>query len=572
MSDLPPGLLMIIGGLLVMALPVRWRSLVCVLVPLLSAGHMVWAIPNETVSQWAVMDLTLIPLRADRLAHVFGLIFHFAALMATVYSFHQRNRWEQSMGLVYAGSAIAAVFAGDLLTLFVFWELTTLSSALLVWAGHSTSAYRAGLRYLIIQVASGVLLLAGAIFYGAANGTLSFGGVGQIGVLAHPGSDLSALLLLLAFGIKAAFPLLHAWVPDAYPQATPGGTVFLSVFTTKLAIYALIRGFAGCDLLIPIGCVMAIAPLVYALIEDDVRRALAYCLVNQLGYMVVATGVGSELAVNGAAAHAVAHILYKGLLFMATGAVLYRTGTAKASQLGGLAVAMRWVFVWYVLGAAAISAPLFGGSVTKSLSITAVAQAHHQAAWITLMVATAGVFLVCALRIPADVFLGKLRTEPQRARTLPWNMHAAMAATALASSFVGLFPGLLYRQLPFPVDHNPYTLPHVLEQMQTIAFAGLAFVLLVKIRLYPFSAAGSLLDVDWLYRIPLPAAVLLGRRWTQALYPSLRTHVARAATAAWTAMGLQLADDGRRGRFAPTGRMAMAATVMLIIYLLAYYL
>jgi multicomponent Na+:H+ antiporter subunit D len=571
-SNLPPGLLLIVGGLLLALLPGRWRAAACLLLPLISLVHMLGAIPTGTVTEWSLMDLTLTPLRADQLSRIWGLIFHVAAGLAALYSFHQRDRVEQSMGMVYAGAAIASVFAGDLLTLFLFWELTSISSAFLVWAGRSPSAYGAGLRYLVVQVASGLLLLAGAIFHQLNHATLAFGGVGDIGVLGDPRGDLSACLLLLAFGIKAAFPLLHAWMPDAYPEATPGGTVFLSVFTTKLAIYALVRGFAGFEMLIPIGCIMAIAPLVYAASENDVRRSLTYCLNNQLGFMVVATGVGSELAVNGAAAHAFAHILYKGLLFMAIGAVLYRMGTAKASRLGGLARTMPLVFVGYLAGAAAISAPLFGGAVTKSLTISAVAQADHQVAWIVLLVATAGVFLVCGLRITTDVFLGEPRSASDTGKPIPWNMHAAMVVTAVACALIGVFPSLVYRWLPFEVNHRPYTLPHVVELLQLIAFAGLAFVLLVAAGRYPFHWQGRLLDVDWIYRAALPQAVALGRQRISALYPIMQARLVRSASKAWNWVGIHLADDGRRGRFEPTGRMAMAATVMLIIYLLFYYL
>ena len=283
-----------VGSALACLLPRGWRSIAFVALPIVSLVHMLVWIPDGTVTHWGLFDLSLTPIRADRLSAVWGLIFHLAALLSTLYGLHQRGRLEQAMGLTYAGAAIASVYAGDLLTLFLFWELTAVSSVFLVWAGRTRRSYAAGMRYLIVQVASGVLLLAGAIFQLSEQGSLSFGDVGQIGVFRHQWGDTASCLLLLAFGIKAAFPLLHAWLPDAYPEASPGGTVFLSVFTTKLAIYTLIRGFAGFEPLIAIGCVMAIVPLIYALIADDIRRSLAYCLNNQLGFMVVAAGRGQR--------------------------------------------------------------------------------------------------------------------------------------------------------------------------------------------------------------------------------------------------------------------------------------
>ncbi len=574
MNNLPPGLLLILGSGLACLLPRGWRSLAWCALPLVSLIHMLVFVPEGTVTHWTVLDLSLIPIRADRLSAVWGVIFHIAAWLGALYGLHRRDRLELTMGLMYAGAAIASVYAGDLLTLFLFWELTAITSVFLVWAGRSIRGYYAGMRYLLIQVASGVLLLAGAIFQLGDHHSLAFGDLNQVGVFRAQWGDTASLLLLLAFGIKAAFPLLHAWLKDAYPEASPSGTVFLSVFTTKLAIYTLVRGFAGLEVLIGIGCVMAIVPLFYALLEDDVRRALAYCLNNQLGFMVVAAGVGSELAINGAAAHAVAHILYKGLLFMATGAVLYRTGTAKASQLGGLAAQMPVTFACYLVGILAISAPPFCGFVTKTMSMAAVAETHHLGAWISLLLATAGVFLVCGLRITADVFLGGPRESSGDSATehpVPWNMQVAMLVTAAGCLLLGLFPGVLYRRLPYAVDYHPYAFSHVAESLQLVVFAGLAFLTLVALRMYPFYVVGELLDVDWFYRRALPAILHWTGRHYQAIQRYFRPTTARLGWAIWDWLGLQLADDGRRGRFTPTGRMAMAAAVMLVIYLLLYY-
>jgi multicomponent Na+:H+ antiporter subunit D len=337
-----------------------------------------------------------------------------------------------------------------------------------------------------------------------------------------------------------------------------------------LAVYSLLRGFAGYEPLITVGCVMATVPLVYAVIEPDIRRALAYCLLNQLGFMVVAVGVGSPLAIDGAAAHAVAHVLYKGLLFMAAGAVLWRTGTAQASRLGGLTRRMPLTFGCYLVGVAAISAPLFSGFVTKSLTLSAVAQAEHLGAWLSLLAATAGVFLVCGLRLTADVFV---KGEPTPlARPLPWNMGAAMVATAICCLLIGLFPTVIYRQLPYDVSYHAYTLPHVVEQLQLMAFAGLAFVGLVTLGFYPWSIPGGLWDLDWIYRRRLPVALVWLRNGAIRIQQQIQPRLDRWWRQLLCWLALQLADDGRRGRFAATGRMAMAAAVMLVTYLLLYLL
>jgi multicomponent Na+:H+ antiporter subunit D len=566
---LTPGWLLIAGGLLTWLLPDRLRAIVSLVLPVASMWQLTEYVPEGLVTQLMLFDSTLSPIRADRLSWIWGAIFHLATLIAALYSVHQRDRLEQSMSLVYAGAAIACVFAGDLLTLFIFWELMAVSSTFLIWARRTERSYRAGMRYLIVQIASGVLLLAGCVFQLNDHGNLSFGDPGQFGVFHDQWGDRASWLLLLAFGIKAAFPLLHMWLPDAYPEASPGGTVFLSTFSSKVAVYTLVRGFAGFEPLIAVGCVMAIAPLLYAAVEDDVRRALAYCLINQLGFMVVAVGVGSELAINGAAAHAVAHIMYKGLLFMATGTVLWCTGTDKASRLGGLAVTMPFTFACYLIGAAAIAAPLFSGFVAKSLTMSAVNRSERQLAWICLMVATSGVVLVCGFRITSDVFLGRETSVPRQ--NVPWNMRLAMFVSSLGCLLMGLFPGTVYRCLPFAVNYRPYTLPHVVAALQLICFAGLAFLGLSWLRLYPNRAPGRLLDADWLYRRAIPATVAWSGPKAASLVHQCTSRCLSTNNWIWQHVGLRLADDGSRGRFAATGRMAMAAAVMLVIYLLLYY-
>ncbi len=570
MNEIPPGVILILGPLLAILLPDRARRVAWVALPLLSWLQLTLAFAPGAVTTWEAFGLTWVPIRVDRLSLAFGHVFHLAATLSAIYAWDRRDSLSAAMAAAYAGSAIAAVFAGDLLSLFVFWELTAVTSVFLVWQGRTAGSYRAGMRYLIVQVGSGVLLLSGAVFRLQQTGDLAFGAVDQVGVFVSAFPQAAAWLIVLAFGIKAAFPLLHAWLPDAYPEASPSGTVYLSAFTTKLAVYALLRGFAGWEPLLAIGCVMALVPLVYAWLEDDVRRSLAYCLNNQLGFMVVAAGVGGELAVNGATAHAVAHILYKGLLFMATGAVLSRTGTARASQLGGLARAMPWTFAAYLVGAAAISMPLFSGFVTKSLSLSAVAQAHHQAAWVSLLVATAGVFFVCGLRIPYDVFLG----DPQSNRVggeAAWSMRLAMILASACCLLIGLAPGWLYARLPYAVDYHAYTVPHVVEQLQILALAGLVFAALLRFGVYRRSTPGVLLDVDWLYRRLLPRTVQTVQRSWQPWKLWLDQRRAVATGFLWDQLTAWLSDDGRRGRFAATGQMAMWAALMLVVYLLLYY-
>ena len=492
-----PALLMMLAGLLAIRLPARLLGPLAILTPAVGL-FMLWQLPEGEHGAVTLYGMALTTLRVDGLSFVWGVIFHIAAMLAGLYAWHVKDRMQQSAALIYAGAAIGAVLAGDLLTLFLYWELTALSSVLLIWASRTPRAYKVGLRYLIIQVISGLLLMAGAVIYYRETGSLAFDHLG----LAAPG----AWLIFLAFGIKCAFPLLHNWLQDAYPEATVTGTVVLSAFTTKLAVYSLARGFAGEEILITIGAVMTAFPIFFAVIENDLRRVLSYSLNNQLGFMVVGVGLGTEMALNGAAAHAFAHILYKALLFMSMGAVLLRVGTVKASELGGLYKSMPWTTVFCIIGGMSISAfPLFSGFVTKSMILTAAAAEHHWLVWGVLLFASAGVLDHSGIKVPFFSFF--YHDAGHRVKEAPLNMLLAMGITAFLCIGIGIWPEPLYAILPYPVDYAPYTSYHVITQLQLLMFAALAFCVLLRKGWYPPEIRSVNLDSDWLYRRLAPRIV-----------------------------------------------------------------
>lgn len=496
MSSFSPGLILIFGALPVPFLRGAARNVYMLALPILGLASLLLLEPG---GHWHVpfLGYELEVVRVDRLANVFGIVFFLAAGLSVLYALQDQDPLQQVAALIYAGSAISAVYAGDLITLFVFWELTAITSVFLIWARRTERAYRAGMRYLIIQVGSGVLLLAGALFHVVETGSIAFTTLGLDG-------NLGTTLIFLAFGIKCAFPLLHNWLPDAYPEATVGGTVWLGAFTTKLAVYALARGFAGTEILVWIGVVMAAFPLVYALIEDDLRRALTYVLNNQLGFMVVGVGVGTPLALAGTAAHAFCHVLYESLLFMAMGAILHRTGTIRGSKLGALYRSMPWTGGLCLVGAASISAfPLFSGFVSKSMIIAATAEQGYFVPWLILLFASAGVFQVSGIRIPFAAFFA--RGNGIEAREAPWNMLAAMAIAAVLSIGIGVWPAPLYALLPFAVDYHPYTAEHVITQYQLLLLSALAFAWLMRAGTYPTLIPSVTLDFDVVYRKGLPA-------------------------------------------------------------------
>jgi len=470
------------------------RKVVLVLIPILGAWNLTSLDPSAGFSL-QLMGLELEPVRIDRLSILFGYLFHLAALIGIIYSLHiakdEHDTVQHVAALVYAGSALGAVFAGDLITLFVFWELLAISSVFLIWARGTERAVSAGLRYLLVHVFSGVVLLAGIMIRYHETGSIAFDFIGLDGA--------GGAVILFALGVKAAFPFLHNWLPDAYPEGTPSGTVFLSAFTTKVAVYALARGFAGTELLIYVGAFMASYPIFFAVIENDLRRVLSYSMMNQIGFMVVGVGIGTGLAVNGAVAHAFNDVLFKGLLFMSMGAVLHRTGTAKASELGGLFKSMPLTTALCIVGAMSISAfPLFNGFVSKAMIMSALLEEHRNWIWPIMLFASAGVVEHAGVKIPFFAFFahdsGKRPAEP------PMNMLVAMAISATLCIAIGVYPGLLYDLLPFNVDYQPYDLTHVLTQLQLLFFAIGAVVALKLWDLYPAEIPSINLDSDWVYR------------------------------------------------------------------------
>lgn len=564
-TELPPGVLMVGGALVVAVLPrlvQAWAVLAIALLSLVSF----WYFPSTESAGFRFLGETVGVIRVDAMSRLFGIVFHIAAILCALYALHVRDARQHVSGLAYAGAAIGAACAGDMLSLFVYWELTALTSVFLIWASDNERSYAAGMRYLIIQVGSGVLLLSGAIIRYVETGSLRFSQFVQAG---EP-LGLATTLILLAFGIKAAFPLLHNWLQDAYPKATVTGTVFLSGFTTKLAIYALARGFAGYEPLIWVGCAMTLFPIVFAVIENDLRRVLSYSLNNQLGFMVVGIGIGTEMALNGAFAHAFCHIIYKALLFMSMGAVLFRTGTAKATELGGLHRSMPWTTLFCLIGAGAISGfPLLSGFVSKSMIITAAAEEHLLVVWVVLLIASAGVMEHSGIKIPFFAFFA--HDAGWRVKEAPWNMLLAMALAAAFCVGLGVFYLPLYGLLPFAADYHPFTVTHVVTQLQLLLFAALAFVFLMKTGLYPEEQRATVLDTDWVYRRALPVAWGQLAAVANAAGQKWRRFRVFAGRQAWEAARETFGVQGLLGRTWSTSGMAFWATVLLAGCLLLYY-
>ncbi len=495
----PPAAIFIAGAALIPFLKGRLRQAFLVLLPCLAFINLLNM--GEGVSWvFGFLDYQLVFARVDKLSMVFGYIFVIMAFAGAVYSLHEKDSMQLVAAFLYAGSSLGVVFAGDFFTLFIFWEIMAFASVCLVCARNTDAARKASFRYILVHLFGGLLLLAGIVMHVSATNSIEFKFLGLGGT--------AEILILLGFALNAAIPPLSAWLTDAYPESTVIGTVFLSAFTTKTAVYTLARGFPGAEILIWAGIVMVLYGIVFAILENDMRRVLSYSIINQVGFMVVGIGIGTAMSINGAASHAFAHILYKALLMMSAGAVLLMTGRSKCTELGGLYKTMPLTLIFCVVGAASISAfPLTGGFVTKSMISSAAGYGQMTVIWLLLTLASAGVFLHAGIKFPYFVFFAK--DSGLRPKEPPANMLAAMAFVAFLCIFIGVFPGYLYAILPYPVDYVPYTGDHILSQMQLLMFSALAFFLLLG---YLKRTETITLDTDWFYRKGAAALVSLAGR------------------------------------------------------------
>lgn len=486
---LPPAFIYVCGALLVPLLPGRIKTVYLLMLPVLSFVYLV-NIPPETSLHLDFLGFDLVPFKVDRLSLIFAYIYHLISLIGIIYCLNMKSDLESVSGLVYAGSSLGVVFAGDLFSFFVFWEMLTVSALSLIWANRTKASQAAGFRYLLMHVFGGLILLAGIIMYINEQQSIAFGYIGL--------SSPATYLIFFGMGINAAWPFLHAWLTDAYPEATVGGAVLLSAFTTKTAVYALARTYPGTEMLIWVGAAMTAFPIFFAVIENDLRRVLSYSLINQVGFMMVGIGIGTELSINGTAAHAFAHILYKSLLFMSMGAVIFRTGKINATDLGGLYKSMPWTALFCIIGTASITAfPFTSGFVTKTMVIDAAAHSHMAIVWLALLFASAGAVLP-DIKVPFFAFFS--RDSGLRVDEVPKNMLVAMGASSFFCIFIGVYPQLLYAILPYPVDFVPYTFSHVVGKMQLLMFSALAFTLLLRAGIYPAEIRAINLDSDWFYR------------------------------------------------------------------------
>jgi multicomponent Na+:H+ antiporter subunit D len=504
---------MIAAAILLPLLPKIFRSAVFIIASL--AGLIIlWTLPEGNYLTLSFLGNNLILLKVDALSKIFAAIFAIITVMGGVYAYHLKDAAQQTAALMYAASAIGVTFAGDFITLFVFWELMAAASLVLIWSKKDRASGKAGMRYLIVHLFGGSLLLAGIILHISETGSV---------LVEHLLSKNSVAnwFIIAGFGLNAAIPPLNAWLPDAYPKATITGAVFLSALTTKTAVYALARVFAGWEVLLILGTIMTVYGVIYAVLSNDIRELLSYHIISQVGYMVAGIGIGTMMGVNGSTAHAFSHILYKGLLFMGAGVLIHATGRSKLSELGGLAKFLPVTLVLYLVGGFSISGvPLFNGFISKSMVVYAAGEIHNYIVVILMNIAMVGTFLSTTLKLPYLAWFNPARTpsppnwrqpvgrgsggkeKPDaeiKLNPIPINMHIGMGLTAFLCVLFGVAPSLLYQYLPYQVSYEPYTGTHLIETAQILLLTFFGFwIFRKKLAAEPLIS----LDFDWFYRRP----------------------------------------------------------------------
>ncbi len=505
--------------------------------------------------------------RVDKLSIVFAQVFAIMSLIGMFYALHVEDKAQHIAASLYVAGGFGCVFAGDYLTVFLFWELMSIGSTFLVFLNRTRESVLAGFRYFLYHTIGGLFLLGGMLLRYKATGTFAFEHILPTGAAYYD------WLILIGFCVNAAVVPLHAWLPDAYPRGTVTGSVFMCAFTTKTAVYGVL----------------------YACIENNARRILSYHIVSQVGYMVAGIGIGTAMTLNGAVAHAYAHILYKGLLFMGTGCLLYAAGTAKLDKLGGLVARLPWVMILYMVAALSISGmPLFNGFISKTMTIAGAAEAHRTILALGLEIAAVGTFISVGIKLPYFAFWGRKPTNwEMKLKPIPWNMYAGMALAAGLCIAQGLYPEMLYRYLPYHVEHAyvPWTACHVLQSLLLLGFSGLAFYFMREI-ITPHAKLN--LDLDYFYRL-IGRGVLrlvcrpvawIDDRWTEAYrVAGLRGLLLLAAGAVWfDKKGIDTVVDGsaytvrnigRAGAKVQNGNLqdylALAAVLALCVFGLVWY-
>lgn len=492
LDNLHPGMIMMLFGMLIWVLPEFMRRFLSVLAPI-CAGIAFFLLNEDSRFTYHITNNLKVELiKVDRMTLAFMLVFVIISLIAAIYSLETQDRKESGMSAFYAGSIMGVVLAGDSIAFIVFWEISAFASTYLIFANKKRRSSKSAFRYIMMHGFGGNMLLVGIMMHIAKYGT-EFVNISSA-------RDISFWLVLIGVAVNAAIPPFNGWLSDSYPESTISGTLYMGSFTTKAAIYALIRFFAGTEFLIWVGAIMAVYAACMAIMENDIRRLLSYHIVSQLGMMVAALAVGSDIGIDGASAHAVTNIMFKGVLIMCAGAIIYATGKSKITELGGLWKKMPITSICFLIASLAIAGlPFSSGFASKALVTESLTEGGYTIPYLLVTAAGVGTLLSITLKINYFVFFGKTDKDID-VDEIPNSMSIAIALGTIVTLFLGIYPDALYNYTTHATVVNPFTIHHIVEYIAIFIGGTIPFVLYIK-KMAPHDEIS--LDFDYFYRKPL---------------------------------------------------------------------
>lgn len=489
-----PSFILLLGALITAFIPQKLKKYIVLVSGIISFALALRLTVGTEITVPFIQGLSLVILKVDQLAWIMTIATTFMLLLSLLYGWGEIGHREATWGLVYAGSSCGALLSGSLMMLVIWWEVMAVAAAFMLISRHDKHAVNAGIRYLVIHFFGGNLLLFGVAllakqgFYLVEPLTRSMG--------------TAYWLVLAGVGVSAGMIPFHAWIVDAYPNASIAGSVLMNSMTTKVASITLLRLFAGEQFLMGMGLLMAFWGVVYALRENHIRRLLSYHIISQVGMIITAVGIGTPLASNAAVALVLGNMLYKGILYMSTGSIYYCTGKQKLTELGHQVKTVPMNACFFFIGALAIAGmPGLMGFACKPMVMAASGEQKMALLSFLLYFASIGTFLSVTMKLGYNMFFG-INAAPVKKKNAKPMMYAAMAILSLIIIAFGIKPGLFYQYLPWTnaAPYSPYTLDHVLSELQLLLGGLLAFVVLhhlFKVK------SGVSLDLDWFYRKPL---------------------------------------------------------------------
>ena len=522
MTMLHPGIIMIAFGFIVTILPRGFRKPLSIIAPATATWAFFMMTEESSLPYELAPYIKMEFIHLDSLAWTFMLVFCTIAVLNGIYGIGIQHRYECGMSMVYAGSVMGVILAGDCLSLIIFWEISAFASMYVVYCKHDRPSARASFRYILVHAFGGNMLLAGLIIY-----MFHYGNT--LGHLSECIGEPCFWLIAIGIGVNAAIPPLHAWLPDAYPESTATGTVYLSSFTTKAAIYLMLRMMSGLTDLVWIGAIVAIYGACMAIMENGIRRLLAYHIISQLGMMIAAAGAGEAIGIDAATAHAFTNILFKGVLMMGAGAVIYATGRSNITELGGLAKKMPVTACCFLISSLAIAGlPGLSGFVSKALIMDAMHEAGYTVPALLLTAGGVGTLLSITLKINYFVFFGPCDDEKvsEVSKKVPFSMKLAMILGTAATVAIGVFPQKFYSLMPYATIVEPYHMGHVLEYVAIFIGGSIPFFLYIR-KMKPHEEIT--VDFDWFYRKPFNTLILWISHVLENIFAWCSLHSARGA-------------------------------------------